>query len=80
MSKEIALDVPVEPPGAPRPVLPAFAQLWMQSQFPSESLGGASFHITVVPLPSAGDEVPRIWAMLSTTENLTQAVTLHTPQ
>lgn len=77
-SREIVLDVP-ESPSTP-PIFPAFAQVHIQEAFPFELLRGSSFNLSVVPLPFASGEVPKIWAFITTTENSTQQVTVQQPQ
>jgi hypothetical protein len=77
-SKTVQLGVPSQPTQSP--VFPAYAQLSLQQEFPFEHLLGSSFNITVIPLPFASGSIPRIWAFISTTENVSQQVSVQTPQ
>jgi hypothetical protein len=61
-------------------LFPAYAQLSLQQEFPLGQLSGSSFNVTVVPLPFASGSIPRIWAFISTTENVSQQVSVQTPQ
>ena len=79
-SRVLTLDVPPSPAGVSRPIFPAFAQFTLQQEFPFDQLGGSAFAINVVPLPLPSGEVPRIWAFLSSTDNTTQEVVIHSPQ
>lgn len=79
-SKIVSLHVPESPAGSSRPIYPAYAQIALQQEFPFESLLGSAFNITIVPLPLESGEVPRIWAFLSTTSNVSQQVEIQQPQ
>lgn len=79
-AKVVTLDVPAQPPSVTRPIYPAFAQLNLQQEFPFSQLLGTWFAITIVPLPLPNDAIPRIWALVSTTDNNTQETTLQQPQ
>ena len=77
-SETVQLSVPSQPTQSP--LFPAYAQLSLQQEFPFEQLNGSSFNITVVPLASSSGSIPRIWAFISTTENVSQQVSVQTPQ
>jgi hypothetical protein len=77
-SKTVQLGVPSQPTQSP--VFPAYAQLSLQQEFPFEQFLEYSVNITVIPLASASGSIPRIWAFISTTDNVSQQVSVQTPQ
>jgi hypothetical protein len=77
-SQTIDLGVPAQPTDPP--LFPGYAQILLQQAFPFEQVNGSSFNISVVPLPLPSGSVPRIWAFITTTENVSQQVSVQTPQ
>jgi len=62
------------------PLFPAFAQVDLQLEFSGAVLQAGAWNISLVPLPIASGDVPRIWAFVTVTDNATQDVTVHRPQ
>jgi hypothetical protein len=79
-SRLVTLHVPPSPAGLSRPLYPAYAQIALQAEFPHDVLHAAGANITIVPLPLPSGEVPRIWAWISTTSNVTNDVSIQQPQ
>ena len=77
-SKVVELGIPSQP--AAGTIYPAFAQLNLQDDF-GPAVSAAVYHnVTVVPLPLPSGELPRIWAFLTITNDVTQEVTVQRPQ
>ena len=77
-SKTVQLGVPSQPTQVA--LFPAYAQLSLQQEFASLEPNDSSFNISVIPLPFPSGSIPRIWAFISTTENISQQVSVQTPQ
>lgn len=76
-SRDLTLAL-TDPPNTPEPMRPAYAELVLQQAFPENFNGYAS--VRVVPLPLAGDAVPRIWAMATSVRNDNNEVAVYSPQ
>lgn len=81
-SRVFTLQPASSPPGAtdPRPLFPAYVQSILGDDFPGARAIGVSYDVTVVPLPLPSGQIPRIWAFITLTENVTQEVTVQTAQ
>jgi hypothetical protein len=78
-SRDVVLTVPAQP--AAGKIFPAFAQVNLQDVFRSGSVHLEDSHnIEVVPLPLPSGQIPRIWAFITITDNISQEVTLQGPQ
>jgi hypothetical protein len=78
-SKNIVLAVPAQP--AAGKIFPAYAQVNLQEEFLSGPFQlGDSENVAVVPLPLPSGEIPRIWAFITITDNISQEVTVQRPQ
>lgn len=66
-----------EPPGTAHPLQPAYAQIDLQTAFPSYL--GAVTALRVTPLPS-GDVTPRIWAFVTAVRNDNNEVAVYSPR
>jgi hypothetical protein len=77
-SRVYVLDAPPQPTSLP--IYPGFALVNLQDDFADVARVLDTANITVVPLPLDSGEIPRIWAFVTTTNNITQEVTLQQPQ
>jgi len=78
VSKVVELGIPSQP--AAGTIYPAFAQLNLQNDFGTAVSVSVFHNVTVVPLPLPSGELPRIWAFLTITNDVTQEVTVQRPQ
>lgn len=80
LSKVVTLHAPPSPAGLARPLYPAYAQLDLQTEFPAEILASGGAYISIVPLPLPSGEIPRIWAFITSTDNVRNITSIQQPQ
>jgi hypothetical protein len=72
----IPLDIPSSEQSLP--IFPAFGQLNVQEEF--RGLSDTLCNIKLIPMSLTSGDIPRIWAFITVTDNITQEVTIQTPQ
>jgi hypothetical protein len=77
-AKIVALPAPPQP--TLQPIFPGYAQLDLRGEFPQTFGMAGNCNVTIVPLPRDSGALPRIWAFVTITDNVTQEATLQRPQ
>lgn len=67
-------------PDPANPIYPAYIELNVQKEFARASERGTFDNIEITPLPLPSGAVPRIWAFVTVTDNVTNEVLVISPQ
>lgn len=77
--RDVTLTVPAMPQDIPN-IKPAFAELDLARAFPDVVDRAGQVDIRITPLPFADGTIPRIWALATITDNVTNEVRVVSPQ